>query len=74
MGSIQSMFWRDKCETNSLTHNSMAPMPKGKYINYARQVRKHDSVFGSFKKPLSLKQREQVEGYRFDSYYDKFNH
>ena len=39
-----------------------------------KQIRKHDSVFGSFKKPLSLKQREQVEGYRFDSYYDKFNH
>ena len=71
MGAVTSMFWRDKECKNTLTPNSMGIIPKDKFINFAREVRKHGD---SKPKQLSIKQREQLEGYRFDSYYEKFNH
>ena len=62
MGSITSMFWRDKCQTTSLTPNSMSLLPKHKILP-PQQV-----------KILSIKQKEQLAGYKFDSFYDKMNH
>lgn len=42
MNWFYSMFWRDKCERNSLTPNSFAPMPKGVFHNYAIEKREHE--------------------------------
>ena len=56
MNAFSSMFWREKEERNSLCPNSLAPMPKYVFHNYAIEKGEHNddeepnkNVWGVFK-------------------------
>jgi|SaaInlStandDraft_1057018.scaffolds.fasta_scaffold681635_1 hypothetical protein len=70
MGAVKSMFWRDKDQTQSITPNSMSPIPKHKFINFAREVVKNVDDVPSIKMyGKSKKQKRALE-----SYYDYYNY
>tara|TARA_R110000744_G_scaffold101612_2_gene195865 strand:+ start:1155 stop:1367 length:213 start_codon:yes stop_codon:yes gene_type:complete len=70
MGAINSMFWREKIETQSITPNSMSPIPKHKFINYARKVAENIDDSPTFKMyGKSMKQKNALE-----TYYDYYNY
>lgn len=70
MGAVQSMFWRDKVQEQSITPNSMSPIPKHKFINFARTVAENiDDIPSIQKYGKSKKQKRALE-----SYYDYYNY
>ena len=42
INAFTSMFWREKPQRNSLCPNSLAPMPKHTFHNYAIDIREND--------------------------------
>ena len=71
MGTVSSMIWGES-QTNSITPNSMSPIPRIKFINYARVLRRHD---GEKKKPpLSSERKQEMLSQKFDEYFDKYNY
>ncbi len=42
INAFTSMFWREKPERNSLCPNSLAPIPKYVFHNYAIEIREND--------------------------------
>ena len=70
MGAVQSMFWRDKVQEQSITPNSMSPIPKHKFINFARTIAENTDDIPSIQKyGKSKKQKRALE-----SYYDYYNY
>ena len=80
MGAITSMFWRDKNQENTLTPNSMSPIPKKKFINLARDLVKPDEDDEPHETIYDLKRMERLYGKskkrkdQFNTYYDYYNH
>lgn len=69
-----------KEDENSITPNSMSPLPTKKFINYARTINddKNESnepnktIYGFKKWERSQKQKKQQDDY--NKWYDYFNH
>jgi len=70
VNSITSMFWRDKLQTQSINPNSMSPVPKNKFINFARVKSKNIDDIPTFKMYGKSKKQKRA----LDSYYDYYNH
>jgi|TARA_R110000803_G_scaffold73109_2_gene136862 hypothetical protein len=65
-----SYIYREKVETQTLTPNSMSPVPKRKFINYARVVAKNiDDIPAVAMYGKSIRQKEALE-----AYYDHYNY
>lgn len=74
---------REKPEEATITPNSMSPLPKRKFINYARDINDNDDdkephkniyEFKNWERK-SLKQKQQMKSYfDFEKYFDKLNH
>lgn len=67
------MFWREKNQTQTITPNSMSPIPKNKFLNFARIVRDSPNKVDEIKDfdlyGKSIKQKLAQE-----HYYDYYNH
>ncbi len=70
MGAVTSMFWREKDQEQTLTPNSMSPIPKHKFLNFARTIAENiDDIPSIQKYGKSKKQKKALE-----SYYDYYNY
>ena len=70
MGAVTSMFWRDKNQTQTITPNSMSPIPKRKFLNFARTIAENVDDVPTIKMyGKSKKQKRALE-----SYYDYYNY
>lgn len=70
MKFVYQMFWRDKDQTQTITPNSMSPLPKHKFINFARTIAENVDDIPVFQRyGKSKKQKKALE-----SYYDYYNH
>tara|TARA_R110002012_G_scaffold264672_1_gene448063 strand:- start:1665 stop:1877 length:213 start_codon:yes stop_codon:yes gene_type:complete len=70
MGAVTSMFWRDKVQEQTITPNSMSPIPKHKFLNFARTIAENiDDIPSIQKYGKSKKQKKALE-----SYYDYYNY
>ena len=69
-----------KEDTQSINPNSMSPIPKRKFINYAREKGKADDVEEPHSDIYHLKRMERLYGKskkrqkQMDTYYDYYNH
>jgi len=68
--TIQSMFWKEKLETQ--TPNSMSKIPSHKCCTRILKNEYNFEDSPEFHKPLSLKQREQLKKYLIRGTFDKF--
>ena len=78
------IYWaigvRETKEKNTITPNSMSPVPKNRFINYARDINEdknesnepNKTIYGFRKWERSQKQRRQQKDYI--DWYDYFNH
>jgi hypothetical protein len=80
MGAVTSMFWREKDQDNTLTPNSMSPVPKKKFINLARvridpdeDQEPHESIY-DLKRLERLYGKSKKRQDQFNHYYDYYNH
>ena len=71
MGNIVSYIYYK--EENSITPNSMAPLPSGKFKNYACMVLPNDDD-DIVDTKLTRSQKQIMQQQMYSVYYDKFNH
>ena len=71
MGNIVSYIYAH--EENSITPNSMAIMPPGKFKNYACMVLPNDDD-DIIDTKLTRSQKQIQQQQMYSVYYDKFNH
>jgi hypothetical protein len=66
--------------TNTINPNSMSPLPKNRFVNYARKLRKVDEDNEPHSDIYHLKRMERLYGKskkrkkQLDTYYDYYNH
>lgn len=70
VNSITRIFWREELQTQSINPNSMSPVPKNKFINFAREKSKNIDDIPTFKMYGKSKKQKKA----LDSYYDFYNH
>jgi hypothetical protein len=84
---MKFIYWaigvRDREPTNSINPNSMSPIPKNKFVNYARAVEPNDDDDVPHQTIYHLKRMERIYGKSikrkkqqadYNKWYDYFNH
>ena len=83
---LKFIYWaigvREEEQKNSINPNSFSPVPKNRFINYARDKGKDDDDSEPHKNIYEYKQWErsqkqkfqQKQYFNFERYFDKMNH
>lgn len=81
---MKFIYWaiglRDREPTNTINPNSMSPIPKNKFVNYARtkepvdeDVEPHQSIY-ELKRMERLYGKSQKRKSQLEKYYDYYNY
>ena len=72
INAFTSMFWREKPQRNSLCPNSLAPMPKHTFHNYAIDIRENDDDEEPNKSIWNILDLKRRENFPFKPFYSPF--